>query len=195
MKKKRIWKILIWSLAISVGAIGIVYTAGAIDPRIEAILLLKGIKRDSKGRRVRYLPDQETSFEYYYNKANDDQKKQLDGIRPEYDGIMLKYRYPKQVLIIMNILPEDTPNITVDQAIQKCKGIDQSFFDNLDSLDWELIQRLNTLAGAPDYYGGSGIISAVYFTNPEHTEYIVVRGGSVHFVSETDPGLNQVLFP
>ena len=195
MRKKRIRKVLILVLAICAGAIGLVYAVGAVDPRVEAILMLRGLKRDAEGRKVLYLPDQEASFEYYYNKANDDQKERLDNIRPEYMGITLNYRYPKQVLIIMNKLPEDAPYITVDQALEKCRDIDPALFDNLDSLEWELIQRFNELAGAPDYYGGSGLTSAVYYVNSGHTEYIIVCGGAVRYVSEKGQGFDQVIFP
>lgn len=76
--------------------------------------------------------------------------------------------YKRDALIAIGELPENKERLTLDKA----KVIIKNSQNPKDALkDFDIV------AGAPDYDGGSGFNTKVYFLNDEHTEAIRCENG------------------
>ena len=128
----------------------------------------------------------EDLFTKSYRIASEDQKARLDNIQKE-DFLGAVGTYTKQIKIIMNELPETVPNITKAQAIDICSEVNVEDYASADDFEYDITQRFNEIAGAPDFEGGSGFRRIVYFIDDAHSKYIIIRLGNVEYVdNETD---------
>lgn len=134
------------------------------------------------GSIVEVSPDKNL-LESAYEKADASQREQLDNIVKveEFGAVGI---YNKQVLIIMNQLPKDVANITLEEVKNICAKTDRNSFESADELEKYLANEFDKIAGAPDFAGGSGISRSIYFINDEHTAYVRIMNGHVTYFSE-----------
>lgn len=126
-----------------------------------------------------------------YQNASAEQKALLDNIDTE-EFLGAVGTYTKQIKIIMNELPSNTPHITLEQAVNICSMIDIDSYDNVDDFEYAIAQQFNQIAGAPDFEGGSGIHRAVYFLDDDHSTYIIITLGCVKYV-DTQSNVSETL--
>jgi hypothetical protein len=122
-------------------------------------------------------------YQLSYDRATPEQREQLDAIIADdwfgwgvdSSGGMGQKR--RDIHITLGDLPADTPRLTAQDAANLYGKVP---FDQLDD-------EFNKIAGAPDWVGGSGITTTVYFMNDERTESIVLSLGDVsHWVTNKD---------
>lgn len=126
-----------------------------------------------------------------YKIASDEQKALLDNIDTE-NFLGAVGVYTKQIKIIMNELPVDTPYITLEQAVNICSMVDVDDYNTVNEFEHDIVQQFNQITGAPDFEGGSGIHRVVYFLDDDHSKYIIIRLGSVIYV-DTQSDLSETL--
>lgn len=123
-------------------------------------------------------------YEECYAVATEEQREQLENI-VVFENWSRQEWYTKQIMIIMDMLPEDTPCITLEQAQAICAEIDPYDYDTPDEFENVIVGRFNEIAGAPDFDGGSGITRKFYFLDNNQTEYLVVTGCFVEYVDSS----------
>lgn len=121
-------------------------------------------------------------YEYCYFEASPEQKKQLDEISK---GAI------REILVIMNELPADTGRITLEQAKEICKKLEDQNLTG--SIMYAAYVMFNQYAGAPDAYGGSGMTRLTYYVNDEKTVFITIDEVEIYYGNnETDT--SEVIF-
>lgn len=118
-----------------------------------------------------------TFYELSYDRATDEQREQLEAIFSDHSlGSIGEWR--RDVLITLGDLPADTPTLTAQDAAELYSSVPYDALEN----------AYNTIAGAPDWVGGSGIHRSVYFLNDERTEAIYLLLGDVRHVVLNEDG-------
>ena len=130
-------------------------------------------------------------FESNYLVANEEQRAKLDELYDKY--VNLSSEHEREIKIIMGELPEDTPRLTKEKAVEICKTAvldketeDSTFFET------EIAKLFNQVAGAPDLNGGSGLDYKVYYTDDSGKRGISVSLGCVEYYDEIS-GAEEVL--
>ena len=129
-------------------------------------------------------PDPEAGLSLYERSmrhANKEQKERLENIDHLGYTYVLPDEFTKQILIIMGELPEDTPHLTYEQAIEivnKYKLEDDTY---LDLRTMQIMNDFNEIAGAPDVEYGSGISHIIYFLDDEYSSWIDISMGFVYY--------------
>ena len=101
---------------------------------------------------------------------------QLQRLHPDISAAMM---YPRDTMIITGKMPADTPRLTLDQAKDICDQIEVSSFETLAEMGSYIYRCFNKIAGAPDFYGGSGLITIVYYLHDnDHSELICIFEGA-----------------
>ena len=75
----------------------------------------------------------------------------------------------RPVLIAIGDLPKDQPRLTAEQAGE--------IYDRIGKDERALEERINKIAGAPDFVGGSGIERSVYYLNDDRSQAIFMVAG------------------
>lgn len=133
-------------------------------------------------------------YDVCYDMANNDQKLQLENIQvKEVCGTKGNGNYVRDILIIMDEIPADTPRLTKEDAIRICESIEGPF-SNMREKEFAIVELLNEIAGAPDYDGGSGVQRRIYLINETGSEYVKVSHGRVRYVNE-ETGESVILYP
>ena len=127
-----------------------------------------------------------------YERATPEQREQLEELKVKCSG--LPSDYPKQILLIMGDLPEDTPGITLEQARAIIATLDIDDFSEDEALENEIIRRFNPIAGAPDYDGGSGFRTVIYYVDGDPSKCIFICLGSIEYYDVTNH-ISETLFP
>lgn len=118
----------------------------------------------------RYITSVEL-LEWSYKTATDEQRKKLDNINNDLGNVGI---YRKQIMIIMNLLDEDTPNLTLEQVNEICNTYKEKTYTDLGERVYEMRKEFDKIAGAADFDGGSGISRIIYFIGEDHTKYIEI---------------------
>jgi hypothetical protein len=132
------------------------------------------------------INDSNASFyESAYAKATSEQKVELDKIIADKSIGWGEWRRP--VLIAIGELPKDQPRLSAEQAAELYDSKEISALEGEDknrALEAEFIK----IAGAPDFFGGSGIERAIYFLNDGRTEaiFLFFPGDVSHVVFNDD---------
>ncbi len=133
-----------------------------------------------------YLEDPAAAFEKYYAEANLSLKEALESVSLSFYNLGPGSAYAKNVLQLLDILPNNTPWISAEQAEKIC---DSLYLEDC-SEEWfyeTLTCYFDEIAGAPDYLGFSGGIKRiVYYLNAEHSEYIKIQYPAVGWYSYTE---------
>lgn len=128
-------------------------------------------------------------YETAWDCANAEQKERLGNIGKRYckDGESAGWRdaYIREIYEIMGLLPENTPRLTLYAARELLES-NEVYSTN------EAAELFCQVAGCPDYAGGSGILSVVFYCDESFTSSIVLRWGQVVYVDET--GASTVLW-
>ncbi len=127
-----------------------------------------------------------------YERATPEQREQLEELKVKCSG--LPSDYPKQILLIMGDLPEDTPGITLEQARAIIATLDIDDFSEDEALENEIIRRFNPIAGAPDYDGGSGFRTVIYYVDGDPSKCISICFGTIEYIDVTNH-ISETLFP
>ena len=127
-----------------------------------------------------------------YERATPEQREQLEELKVKCSG--LPSDYPKQILLIMGDLPEDTPGITPEQARAIIATLDIDDFSEDEALENEIIRRFNPIAGAPDYDGGSGFRTVIYYVDGDPSKCISICFGTIEYIDVTNH-ISETLFP
>ncbi len=124
-------------------------------------------------------------YESAYAKATSEQKAELDKIIADQGGFG---KWIRPVLIAIGDLPKDQPRLTAEQAGELYDSKEISALDWGDSRNRALETEFNKIAGAPDFFGGSGIERAIYYLNDDRSEAIVLffPGDVRHIVLNAD---------
>lgn len=134
----------------------------------------------------------ETIYSVSYDAASSLQKQQLENI-PTIESCGSVGTYVREIMLIMDILPADTPRITLEDAISICDSL-QDTYSYSGEADAAIVTLFNEIAGAPDFQGGSGTIRSIYMINEEGTEYIRISLGRVRYINE-NTGDNILIYP
>lgn len=129
-----------------------------------------------------------------YERATPEQREQLETFKASLDSPGSCSDYPKQILLIMGDLPEDTPGITLEQARAIAATLDIDDFSRFEAQENEIIERFNEIAGAPDYDGGSGFRTAIYYVDGDPSKCIFICLGSIEYYDVTNH-ISETLFP
>ncbi len=141
------------------------------------------IKREMySGTNTDFAPEKNI-FESAYEIADSSQRKALDNIKKE-EVTGSSGTYNKQILIIMNKLPEDVQNITLDEVKKICDDAQKKSFESGDELDSYFMNEFDKIAGAADFVGGSGFTRIIYFLDDEHVSYVQISLGNVVYFPE-----------
>ncbi|MGD6851832.1 MAG: hypothetical protein ACQCN6_07225 [Candidatus Bathyarchaeia archaeon] len=124
-------------------------------------------------------------YESAYAKATSEQKEELDKILADKDGFGIWIR---PVLIAIGDLPKDQPRLSAEQAAELYDSKEISALEG-EAANRALVSEFNKIAGAPDFYGGSGVERAIYYLNDDRSEVIVLYfPGDVSHVVYNDDG-------
>ncbi|MBQ1817309.1 MAG: hypothetical protein II124_01620 [Clostridia bacterium] len=198
MKSKKI-VIIIVSLAVLLIIGGIVYAAG-MGKRLTNIFVPADEADEFEAEFSGYGTQPERTLDPYTEMttsdkfkaiATEEQKEQLRQTK-RYDFLGTVDQYEKRMLQILGEIPEDTPYLTREKAVEILAGIDPSSFPTVDEFESAVIAAFNESAVAPEFDGGSGFHIVVYFTDAEPTGYIRIRAGVVDYHSLAD-GTVEVL--
>ena len=89
--------------------------------------------------------------------------------------------YTRKMAEILEMIPEDWPRLTAADArrvIQELK--DEGFFVSNQSFDiYQVRNRFNEIAFAPDFDAARGIAAIRYFTGDARTEYVEITDGRI----------------
>ena len=131
-------------------------------------------------------------FDECYARATAEQREKLDDIGQYWDGRPGDcYR---KIMQAMGELDEDHPRITLEQARAICREEAASCETQQEAVI-EALGRIDEIAGACDFYGGSGVNATYYFLNDEGTECLwsLFCGNIVYINSIT--GVSEQLLP
>ena len=115
-------------------------------------------------------PQQVPYFEQLYNEATDEERKQIQSLHPDISIIRW---YPRDIMIVTGKMPADTSRLSKKKAIEICQELKSKHFDSKGEAFGYVLQRFNEIAGAPDYYGGSGWFTILYYCNEGEPEEVV----------------------
>ena len=121
-----------------------------------------------------YEPD---VYERFEANATPEQKAELKAYARSFD-IGNWIWYTRKQLELMGEIPEDTPYITLEQARKICSEFDPSAYPSIDSMENGLVMAFNAYS-VPDFDGGSGFRTIVYFLDAEPTGLISISLGRV----------------
>ena len=124
-------------------------------------------------------------YESAYAKANSEQRVELDRI---IDDKSLGWgEWIRPVLVAIGELPKDQPRLSAEQAAGLYDSKEISALEG-EGKNRALVSEFNKIAGAPDFFGGSGIERAIYFLNDERSEaiYLFFPGDVSHIVVNDD---------
>ncbi len=133
------------------------------------------------------INDSNVSFyESAYAKATSEQKEELDKIIAD-KSIGLPGEWRRPVLIAIGDLPEDQPRLSAEQAAELYDSKEISALEG-EVKNRALESEFNKIAGAPDFFGGSGIERAIYFLNDDRSEaiFLFFPGDVSHVVFNDD---------
>lgn len=123
--------------------------------------------------------------------ANDEQRARLEALFEEY-GQDAGW-HEREIRIIMGELPEDTPRLTREKAIEICSDYDlKNNTSDYSAFLSDIVRLFNQVAGAPDINGGSGQTVILYYTDDSENYAISVSEISVRFFDLTT-GTNEKL--
>ena len=126
-----------------------------------------------------------------YAKATSEQKVELDKIIADKSIGWGEWRRP--VLIAIGELPKDQPRLSTEQAAKLYDSKEISALEG-EVKNRALESEFNKIAGAPDFFGGSGIERAIYFLNDDRSEAIFLFfPGDVSHVVFNDDGTQTTL--
>jgi len=134
------------------------------------------------------INDSNVSFyESAYAKATSEQKEELDKIIAD-KSISLPGEWRRPVLIAIGDLPKDQPRLSAEQAAELYDSKEISALEG-EVKNRALQSEFNKIAGAPDFFGGSGIERAIYFLNDDRSKAIFLFfPGDVSHVIFNDDG-------
>lgn len=129
--------------------------------------------------------------------ASEEQKEKLQAIGDnKYFGCWAE-AYTREIKIIMGLIPEDTPYLTVEALKQmipeiEARGWMNEFYDNV----WLVRDYINEFGYVPDMDGGSGIASIRYSVDAEHTGYIELNSvGGIRYHNIADDTTVDLCIP
>ena len=126
-----------------------------------------------------------------YAKATSEQKVELDKIIADKSIGWGEWRRP--VLIAIGELPKDQPRLSTEQAAKLYDSKEISALEG-EVKNRALESEFNKIAGAPDFFGGSGIERDIYFLNDDRSEAIFLFfPGDVSHVVFNDDGTQTTL--
>jgi hypothetical protein len=132
------------------------------------------------------INDSNVSFyESAYAKATSEQKVELDKIIADKSHGWGEWIRP--VLITIGELPKDQPRLSAEQAAELYDSKEISALEG-EVKNRALVSEFNKIAGAPDFFGGSGIERAIYFLNDDRSEaiFLFFPGDVSHVVFNDD---------
>jgi hypothetical protein len=131
--------------------------------KIDSILSMQEIQKEAS-LGVTKKPEQMDFYTACLNKTStQDQKDQLNKLKKDFS--MGWGYYKREALIIIGDLKKDQKRLTLAEA----KKIVQANSDEAT-----IVAQFTAIAGAPDFEGGSGISTTVYFLDDNRTEAVVI---------------------
>ena len=186
--------IIIAALALLIVLSGVIYASG-MGKRLTDIFVpadeaeeFESSIFDAKGKVPEKTPDPYTELstsDRFKAIATDEQKKLLEETE-RYDFLGPVSQYEKRMLQILGEIPENTPYITRERAVEILEGIDPASYASPDDYENAVVAAFNEIAAAPEFDGGSGMRIAVYFTDAAPTGYIRIRLGKVEYHKLSD---------
>ena len=124
-------------------------------------------------------------YESAYARATSEQKEELDKIIADKSHGWGEWIRP--VLIAIGELPKDQPKLSAEQAAELYDSKEISALEG-EVKNRALVSEFNKIAGAPDFFGGSGIERAIYFLNDDRSEaiFLFFPGDVSHVVFNDD---------
>lgn len=140
-------------------------------------------------------PQQVPYFEQLFRDGSTEEQMKLRALHPDISAVMM---YPRDTLIITGKLPAETPRLTLDQAKEICGQIEGSSFGTSAELESYIYRCFNQIAGAPDFYGGSGMVTIVYYLHDnDHSELVWIMegfGGVIYEKWEGEESYKEALY-
>jgi hypothetical protein len=115
-------------------------------------------------------------FHRYYEIATEEQKKKLDEF-DKAEKAKSTARYQRQILMIMGVIPEDMPRITVEQAREICDEVAEMRFQSENDYRLEIMRRFNAVCGAPDMAHAAGPVYTYFLDNDGEQKILVALNG------------------
>ena len=104
--------------------------------------------------------------------------------------------YTRKIAEILEMIPEDWPRLTAADArrvIQELK--DEGFFVSNQSFDvYQVRNRFNEIAFAPDFDAVRGIAAIRYFTSNARTEYVEITDGRIVLWERGENAPKEILY-
>lgn len=139
------------------------------------------------------LNDNKNLFEKHYDTATSAQRQKLEEVKDPVGTADTFGGYnTKKILEIVNEIPANMPMLTLEQVETICEdkellalrgiGYENPFRQN--EFQEAFINRLDEIAGAPDWSQGESYSSMrIYFLNEQQTEYIIIVPLEVYYAS------------
>ena len=106
------------------------------------------------------------AYEKYVEIATDEQLRQIDALGA------LKNEKPRAVMTIMGDIDPEAKWLTLADVISVCEKADLEYvYDKKTSFMNYMVYLFNQIASAPDYCGGSGMVTASYTVKDGGKEY------------------------
>ena len=192
MRKKRLLFICATCVlfAAACAAAGVIYAAsapaeGSGEPSAGFMSSERISRPEAYWRGLESAAADEDLWTRSYRRATPEQRQRLENIEKTYGGFGDRSEYTKQILTIMGDLPPDTPNLTMEQAREICETFDPGNGGTVDEAAIQYAREFSKIAGAPDFDGGSGVRSVVFYLDGDPTKCIVVVLGSVLYIDKT----------
>jgi hypothetical protein len=136
-------------------------------------------------------PYEPSVYERFEASATPEQKAELKAYAQSFD-IGTWIWYTRKQLELMGEIPEDTPYITLEQARKICSEFDPSAYPSIDSMENGLVMAFNAYS-VPDFDGGSGFRTIVYFLDADGNRYIKISMGTVTYYDRVNNTSEELL--
>ena len=113
-------------------------------------------------------------YERVYAQASPTERRKLELLYPEIRDPQRVSEYCREIRIAAGLAPDDMPRITLEQAKELCREVQEEIENDYQAQLSELIARLNEITGGPDWVGGSGFTTSIYYLNEGKTAGISI---------------------
>ena len=113
-------------------------------------------------------------YERVYAQASPTERRKLELLYPEIRDPQRVSEYCREIRITAGLAPDDMPRITLEQAKELCREVQEEIENDYQAQLSELIARLNEITGGPDWVGGSGFPTSIYYLDEGKTAGISI---------------------
>ncbi len=102
-----------------------------------------------------------------------EKKVAIEELEMKYGRLAMEHK--REYMMVIGELPEDQPRLTLALARSICDQVKDMGITDPNNLFAALSAIFNDIAGAPDFYGGSGITKEIYNSSDSSDELILLN--------------------